>query len=344
VLLIPAIAVAVLTFAAAPASAQSKYVVKPVAELKVKQLPTGPLYWRIENFPALDRAKAAAGPSRWNPDTVSYDGSPSLAVEIGGKAWLFTLGTKGGRTEGGTLVAEVGPVPEISAPEYLLRINEGSGPPGSMTPVHMHPGSESFYVVSGRLGQRTPGGVRYVEAGATMGGNTADTPMEVFNAGTTDVTAIIMFVVDASRPFSVPTKMPSSPPDSARAQEVEALVNKAAALIDAHGKAAFPELRTKGSEWFHGDTYLFAYDLNGNVLLNPAFPAREGTNVSGQKDANGKLFHDAIIQTAESRGSGWVDYMFPKPGQSEPSQKWAFVEAVKIDGVPGLVASGFYPK
>ena len=135
----------------------------------------------------------------------------------------------------------------------------------------------------------------------------------------------------------------SSPPPSPQARQTEALVNRAATLIDAKGKAALSEFRVKGSEWFYGDTYLFAYDLRGNVLLNPAFPAREGTNVSGQKDANGKLFHDAIINTAESKGSGWVDYMFPKPGQTRPSQKWAFVKAVKIDGVPGLVASGFYP-
>jgi hypothetical protein len=347
VLLTSAMAIALLALPPSPATAQDGYVVKPVAELRTKQLPTGPLYWRIENFPTLEQAKAAAGPSRWNPDTVSYDGSPSLAAEIGGKAWLFTLGAKGGKTPGGTPVAEVGPVPAISAPEYLLRINQGSGPPGSTTPVHMHPGSESFYVVSGRLGQKTPNGVKYVEAGETMKGNAADTPMEVFNGGTTDLSAIILFVVDATRPFSVPTRMPeaaeSSPPPSPRAQEVEALVEKAAALIDANGKSAFSELRTKGTQWFHGDTYLFAYDLKGNVLLNPAFPAREGTNVKGQKDSSGKLFHDAIIRTAESKGSGWVEYMFPKPGQTQPSQKWAFVEAVKIDGVPGLVASGFYP-
>jgi hypothetical protein len=30
--------------------------------------------------------------------------------------------------------------------------------------------------------------------------------MEVFNSGTTDLTALIMFVVDANRPFSVPAK------------------------------------------------------------------------------------------------------------------------------------------
>ena len=136
----------------------------------------------------------------------------------------------------------------------------------------------------------------------------------------------------------------SSPPPSPSAQEIEALVNKAAALVDAKGKTAFSQFRVKGSEWFHGDTYLFAYDLKGNVLLNPAFPAREGTNVNGQKDATGKLFQDAIIQTAETEGSGWVDYMFPKPGQTQSSQKWSFVKAVKIDGVPGLIAAGFYPE
>jgi hypothetical protein len=209
-------ALAALALAAAPVSAQGKYVVKAVADLKVKQLPPGPLYWRIENFPTLDQAKAAAGPGRWNPDTVSYEGSPSLAAETGGKAWLFTLGAKGGKTPGGTPVTEVGPVPAINAPEYLLRINEGSGPPESMTPVHMHPGSESFYVVSGRLGQKTPSGVRYVEAGESLNGRSADTPMEVFNAGTTGLTAIIMFVVDATRPFSVPTTMPGAAVPSAQ--------------------------------------------------------------------------------------------------------------------------------
>jgi cytochrome c len=42
----------------------------------------------------------------------------------------------------------------------------------------------------------------------------------------------------------------SSPPPSSRAQETEAMVNKAAALIDAKGRAAFSEFRVKGTEWF----------------------------------------------------------------------------------------------
>jgi len=185
------------------------YVVKPIAEMKVKQLPKGPLYWRIENFPSLEQAKAAASAEyRWKPDTVSYEGSPALTAEVAGKVWLFTLGPQGGATAGGTKVAEIGPVPAIAAPEYLLRVNYGHGPPEAKTPVHTHPGSEAFYVVAGRLGQRTPHGVSYVEAGQTMNGHTAGMPMEVFNGGTTELTALIMFVVDAGKPFSVPATLP----------------------------------------------------------------------------------------------------------------------------------------
>ena len=151
--------------------------------------------------------------------------------------------------------------------------------------------------------------------------------------------ALTTFVAAASPVFSQ-----QGPPSSERAKQVEALVTNAAALIDSKGKAAFTDFRKKDSEWFHGDTYLFVYDLSANVLLNPAFPQREGTNVNGQKDAKGKLFHNEIIKTAETKGSGWVDYMFPKPGQTELSQKWTYVKKVMIDGVPGLIASGFYPE
>ena len=195
-----------LLSAPSPVAAQAQYIVQPVAEMKVKQLPKGELFWRVESFPTLDEAKAAAPPYRWNPDTVSFDGLPSLTAEVAGKAWLFTLGPKGGATAGGTKVAEIGPVPPLSAPEYLLRVNYGHGPPGATTPVHTHPGSEAFYVIAGRLGQRTPQGVMNVEAGHSMNGHSAGMTMEVFNSGTTELAALIMFVVDATKPFSVPAK------------------------------------------------------------------------------------------------------------------------------------------
>jgi len=124
--------------------------------------------------------------------------------------------------------------------------------------------------------------------------------------------------------------------------QVVALVNKAAGLVKTEGRASFNEFRKPGSEWFNGNTYLFVYDMKGNVLFNAAFPKREGMNIAGDKDANGKLFQDEILKTAETKGSGWISYVFPKPGQTQPSQKWTYVRRITVDGVPGLIGAGFY--
>jgi len=93
----------------------------------------------------------------------------------------------------------------------------------------------------------------------------------------------------------------SSPPTSEKAKQVEVLVNRAAALIDSKGKVAFADFRVKGSEWFHDDTYLFVYDLKSNVLLNPAFPAREGTKVTGQKDSTASYFTMPLFRQLKAR-------------------------------------------
>jgi hypothetical protein len=45
-----------------------------------------------------------------------------------------------------------------------------------------------------------------VGSGHSMNGHPAGMAMEVFNSGTTELTALIMFVVDATKPFSVPAK------------------------------------------------------------------------------------------------------------------------------------------
>jgi hypothetical protein len=174
-------------------AAEGKLKIEPVAEKKLKELPAGPLYWHLENFPTLEQAQAATGPT-------------SLAAEISGKVWLFTLGPKDSATSGGSKVAEIGPLPSVAAPEYLLRINHASGPPGSKTSMHSHPGSEAFYVLAGQLGQKTPHGVNHAGTGQSMNGHSSDTPMEVFSSGTTDLDQVVMFVVDATKPFSSPAK------------------------------------------------------------------------------------------------------------------------------------------
>ena len=177
------------------AIAQQPLVIKPLAEKKVAELPSGQLFWRIENFTALAQAQAAAGPF-------------ALVAESAGKVWLFTLGPAGGSSTGGTKVAEFGPIPRVVAPQYLLRINQASGPQGSITPVHTHPGSEAFFVLAGELSIRSPHGVMRVKLGQAEAGHGADTPMQASSSGSTDLHSLVMFVVDATKPFSSPAKFP----------------------------------------------------------------------------------------------------------------------------------------
>jgi hypothetical protein len=190
-----AVLAAALWLSPSTVTAQPALSIKPLAEKKVPDLPAGALYWRIENFSTLPEAQAAAG--QW-----------ALAAESAGKAWLFTLGGAGGATPGGTKVAEFGPIPRVTAPQYLLRINEASGPPGSITPVHTHPGSEAFYVLAGEQSIRSPRGVMRVQVRQPEAGHGADMPMQVSSSGSTDLLALVMFVVDATRPFSSPAKLP----------------------------------------------------------------------------------------------------------------------------------------
>ncbi len=175
--------------------AQQALVIRPLAERKVAELPSGELYWRIENYPSKEAAQAAAG--AW-----------SLVAEAAGKVWLFTLGPAGGSSPGGAKVSEVGPIARVTASQYLLRINEASGPPGSITPVHSHPGSEAFYVLAGEQSIRGAHGIMVVKAGTPEAGHGASIAMQVSSSGSSALESLVMFVVDATQPFSSPASLP----------------------------------------------------------------------------------------------------------------------------------------
>lgn len=193
--LIPIVLLAALVTACAMTSPtwtpSPDFVVEPVAERSLAELPAGEPHWRIEAFPTLNEAQSAAGPT-------------ALTAEVSGRAYLFTLAAHGERTPGGAFVAEIGPVPRVHATRYLLRINHAHAPPGAATTVHAHPGSEAFYVIAGQLSQRTEHGVVRVDAGDTMNGHTPGTVMQLRSTGTAPLDQIVLFVVDADRPFSSP--------------------------------------------------------------------------------------------------------------------------------------------
>lgn len=133
-------------------------------------------------------------------------------------------------------------------------------------------------------------------------------------------------------------------PQSKEAKQIAALVDKAAALAESKGKAAFPEFKKKDSEWFKGETYIYVLDMKGTTLVHPANPELETKSTLDLKDVNGKAFIREFIETAK-KGSGWVDYMWPKPGEKSPSKKISYVKSSKMpNGETVVVGAGIFVK
>ena len=120
------------------------------------------------------------------------------------------------------------------------------------------------------------------------------------------------------------------------------MVDRAAVFLEERGPAALDAFRRPDSQWMHGDTYLFIDSIDGTILFHAVRPEMEGRNVLDQKDSAGKAFHHVIRDLLRESDSAWVDYMYPKPGQTKMSRKWAYVRKVEFEGQLCWIGSGIY--
>lgn len=118
-------------------------------------------------------------------------------------------------------------------------------------------------------------------------------------------------------------------------------VNDAVELMLQAGESAFYTMRDRSSGFRFYDAYIFVLDPDGQMLVNVGFPDLEGTNVALLQDRTGKLFVQEMLEL-EGDGTAWVDYMWPKPGDSRPSRKSSYLRRVTIDGRDYLVGAGVY--
>lgn len=120
-------------------------------------------------------------------------------------------------------------------------------------------------------------------------------------------------------------------------------VNAAIQLIEEKGELAFSEFREKDSQWFHDDSYITIWTTEGIRVVFPPKVSGEGENASDLEDYNGKPLGRMLIDTALSEeGEGWVNYHWPKPGETTPSKKSTFVKRTSIGNQTYLVHSGLY--
>ena len=119
--------------------------------------------------------------------------------------------------------------------------------------------------------------------------------------------------------------------------EIKKYVNDAAKVVSKKG----PDCAALASkDWMAGDYYVFVADADHKLLCHPNAKL-VGTVDTDIVDANGKNVGEGFNKVAAK--GGWVEYVWPRPGQTQPVAKSTYVREVKgPDGKMYMVGAGGY--
>ena len=125
--------------------------------------------------------------------------------------------------------------------------------------------------------------------------------------------------------------------------ELQSYVERAARLVEQRGAGACPAFSR--AEWMSGEYYIFVTDARTHATVcHPVRPELIGQNQENLQDTAGKYFIREMLDVASGPGrAGWVEYLWPRPGESASTPKQAYVVAVSApDGNEYVVGSGAY--
>ncbi|MBI2241067.1 MAG: methyl-accepting chemotaxis protein [Magnetospirillum gryphiswaldense] len=91
----------------------------------------------------------------------------------------------------------------------------------------------------------------------------------------------------------------------------------------------------------YGDgSYFWITDTSNTMVMDPINQELNGKDLSKIADATGKAVFAAMTDVVAKDGAGFVDYLWPKPGTTEPVGKVAYVQAVADWG--WIIGTGVY--
>jgi cytochrome c len=109
--------------------------------------------------------------------------------------------------------------------------------------------------------------------------------------------------------------------------DAQAIVEKAAAYATANSPDQLvAEVNKKDGEFNKGGLYVFVYDMNGTLIADPINKNLVGQNNTAKPDAEGKMFRKEFVETAKTKGSGWVDYKYLNPVSGKVEPKISYVK------------------
>jgi signal transduction histidine kinase len=107
--------------------------------------------------------------------------------------------------------------------------------------------------------------------------------------------------------------------------EAKAMLEKAAKELKADKQAALQKFQKGEGGFKDRDLYPFCGGPDG---MFTAHPTLTGKSLKELKDKTGKPLGEEIYKTAKEGSIGEVQYMWPRPGQTEPVQKVSYVTKV----------------
>ena len=124
---------------------------------------------------------------------------------------------------------------------------------------------------------------------------------------------------------------------------VQENVQSAVDLLMSEGKqAAFKEFLNPASRYSFLNTFIWVTDEWGRALVDPAFPEKEGRDLTLFRDAIGRSPMKEIIDKLHKDDEAWVQYLWPRPGAVALSRKLAYVKKVRVGEETLLVGSDFF--
>ncbi|MDD4131348.1 MAG: cache domain-containing protein, partial [Desulfuromonadaceae bacterium] len=91
---------------------------------------------------------------------------------------------------------------------------------------------------------------------------------------------------------------------------------------------------------YDGANYLWINDLGPKMIMHPIKPELNGTDLSENKDPNGKALFVEMAKVCRDAGKGFVDYAWSRPGSTQPVPKLSYVELYQPWG--WVVGTGIY--
>ena len=91
---------------------------------------------------------------------------------------------------------------------------------------------------------------------------------------------------------------------------------------------------------YSGNEYIWINDMTPKMVMHPIKPELNDKDLSGNKDPNGLKLFVAFVDTVKAQGAGFVDYLWPKPGSTDPEPKRSYVSGFKPWG--WVIGSGVY--